>query len=891
MFRRRKPRVEVPRYPRRWPWAALWAFGLVGATATLLALGFLVAQPPPSERWGPLDELLTAARMTGPAIALTVAALTAIALCFRRLWLDWLGARPGRINVEKFSAASVLDETDLEQLTLRFRHRLAELHLNAPASVPGAAADGDFLDVLGASGVDSRNWLGSALALLRASKPRHAWQVRGVLVQRAQRPGYGLTVHVLRLPDTANPPDTIWGTSWDEVIKRGADRVTAAILPRTWRCRRQWAAWRRYRMPGKLLEAYEDAAELEVERRYDEALDALYKASEHDPMNMGLRLRIGQLQERLGLYIDALATYQGMLTVGTERKVPKRTRERRAARRERRRALVAARYRKIILLGGSELAEQWRKDSTRGVPDSKRDRRRRLLRKRLRAPLEADLNVVTATHPSVPLDGSSSSRHEGRGSRHRPRRGELDAGVALAEPPAPQQQFATPAEVEAVEKERLYELRELFALAALREVRALLKQLRFHARDKRVLLTPDTVRLTALCIEVRLDWIQHILTKRQSTSWPPHPALLRAQVGSLERVRWFYRWHEHYNAACLFSLPLMADEIRADSTPGGLGDTLAELAVERLARATAHADSAYIAGRSDWLLSEDPDLDGLRSHWRFKDFEAMNFPAPGATPARPEHVKRLESSWYVKDLLIAASECWEQAWHTRGRELDGNADIHQLLAWWDDECATWDLVREVALNNRHWPTRVKLLHRLQAQAEAYRFEPPRIAFPHYGKDGHLLTPEQLGSDPRTAADAIADATEQRLAAIGKAVRDKEAAQSAGAAIAHIDRWQSTLRRLDAQGREPRLFLLALLCDHHAALWQLLREAITAEPRDAIKARDRFRRQMARADSVWSSAATWWRAPRLVWAAAHRGARPLHGFAQEAGNGREATPVA
>jgi hypothetical protein len=166
-------------------------------------LAFLIAQPAPAERWGPLDEILATARMTGPAITLAVAAITAMALCFRRLWLDWLGARPGRINVETFSAVSSLDDVDLDQLTLSFRQRLAELHLNAPASVPGVAVDGDFLDVLGASGVDSRNWLGSALALLRASKPRHAWQVRGVLVQRAQRPCYGLTVHVLRLPDTA----------------------------------------------------------------------------------------------------------------------------------------------------------------------------------------------------------------------------------------------------------------------------------------------------------------------------------------------------------------------------------------------------------------------------------------------------------------------------------------------------------------------------------------------------------------------------------------------------------------------------------------------------------------------------------------------------------------
>jgi hypothetical protein len=657
--------------------------------------------------------------------------------------------------------------------------------------------------------------------------------------------------------------------------------VTAAILPRTWRCRKQWAAWRRYRMPGTLLEAYEDAAELEGARRYDEALDALYKASAHDPMNMGLRLRIGHLQERVGLYLDALATYQGMLTVGDERAVPKRTRERRAARRERRRALVAAQYRKIVLLGGSELAEQWRKQTIRGVPHSKRDRRRRLLRDRLRAPLQKDLEEAVESPARVPFDRAAFSRKRTRGEPDRTRRGTRTPAKALEEPP----------DTHADETKALYELRELFAFAALHELRDLLKKLRFHAMDKKVLLTPDSVRLTALCIGVRLDWIQYLLCGRRSDAWPPDTVLLRAKVGTLERVRLFYRWHEHYNAACLFSLPLMADELRDDPATAPLRDELAGLAVDRLASATAHADSAYLAGRRDWLLSEDPDLDGLRTHRYFKDFEAMNFPAPGATPVRPAHVKRLESSWYVKDLLIAASECWERAWHTRGQELDRCADVHQLLAWWDDECEAWTLVREVALNNRHWPTRVKLLHRLQEQAIAYGFEPPQIAFPHYGEREHTLTRDELGGNHRIAADGIADATERRLAAIGKAVRDKEAIQSAGAAIAHIDRWQNTLRRLDARGREPRLFLLALLCDHHAALWQLLREAITAEPGSAIETRRAFRRQMARADSVWSSAATWWHAPRLVWAAAHRNARPVQPFGQGAANGREATPVA
>ena len=51
---------------------------------------------------------------------------------------------------------------------------------------------------------------------------------------------------------------------------------------------------------------------LERARRYDEALAAYWRAVELDPLNMVLRLCVGQLQERIGLYLDALATYWGM---------------------------------------------------------------------------------------------------------------------------------------------------------------------------------------------------------------------------------------------------------------------------------------------------------------------------------------------------------------------------------------------------------------------------------------------------------------------------------------------------------------------------------------------------------------------------------------------------
>jgi hypothetical protein len=860
MFRRRKPPIRFPRYPLQWPWTLLWAAGFVLATAALLAVGFLVAQPVPTEKPGPWDELATTARMTGPAVAIAVAALAAMALCFRRMWLDWLALGPGRIEVERFIAGAALADADVAQLTLAFRQRLAELHLHAPASAPGQLADADFLDVLGASGVDSRNWLGSAVALLRATKPRHAWQIRGVLIRRDLRPRCGLTIQVARLPSTANPPITVWGTTWDEAVRHAADHATAAILPRTRRCVNQWSAWRRYRMGGRLLGNYEHAVELEAARRYDEALDAYYKAVEDDPMNMALRLRIGLLQERMGLYLDAFATYQGLIDVADERHQKRRTRERRRARNERRRADIVARYRRIVLLGGSEFAEQWHKAGAADGCERARHTRRRRLRARLRRPIEKLLAPV---------------------EKDRSRRGTL----------SPRQVLCGPGSEQAADLRRdhdlVLELRELLALAALNDRGDLTRRLWRHRGDRRMVLSQESVRLTRYCVEVRLERVQDKLANGGTGAWPPKVDRLDKKVRRLELNTRFNRYHEYYNAACLYALPLMDDELRNDADHHrALRRRLTRSAVEWLERATTSADSAYIAGQRDWLLVEDPDLDGLRTRGLFKDFEANHFPSKEATPPRPRHTKTLESSRYVKAILEATALAWENAWHERARRASRNPSVHELLGWWKQETKAWGLIRDVALNNRHWPTRVAMLRDVQEYAEEHELAPVEIGFPSYADDplpGH----DRIDVD---AAYMAAHATEEHLHRIGRALPDPEAAREDDREIAEIGRWQSTLRELDTRGREPRQYLLNALCDEHAALWQLLREWVVADPGKADGHARRFSKQKRRTRHVCRGAAAWWRRYELVPVMAQRGAAPVLIVGRSVRNGSEATPV-
>ena len=278
----------------------------------LLLLAWVVGRTPSRRATEPLDAMAVAASAPGAAIVLAVGALVLAAWAIRHLVLQYLARRPGRIEVGRFAQPARLAEADAEELTIRFRRLLSTLRLQAPTPVPGAAPEGDFVDVLSRNGMDARNLLGSLLGLLRAAKPGHAYEVRGVLLDRREGPRHGVAIEVLRLPSQSLLSATVWGATWDEVLTEAADEATAAILPHTRRCLAPWGTWRGQVMPRGLLHAHEQGARFEQQRRYDEALRAYYRAVEADPKNMPLRLRLGQLQERMGLFLDALATYWGM---------------------------------------------------------------------------------------------------------------------------------------------------------------------------------------------------------------------------------------------------------------------------------------------------------------------------------------------------------------------------------------------------------------------------------------------------------------------------------------------------------------------------------------------------------------------------------------------------
>lgn len=814
-MRRRAPASRALRLRARWPWVILWSGGVAGGLAGLAGLGFLSGREQPPASGNFFDAVLATLSRPAVAVVLALAALTLAAFCFRHLWLELLAYLPGRIEVPDFEAGAELENVDPAQLTMRFRRRLAVSHMQSLSPVPATSAQGDFLDVLGQGGIDAGNVVGSLLTLLRAATPPHAYEVKGVLMRRSGSQSYGLTLQVTRLPRDAIRVETLWDTSWVRVLRRGADHATAAILTRTRRCEAPWAAWRRYPMPGELFHDYERAAELEDERRYDEALDRYYRALERDPLNLGLRLQIGFLQEKIGLPLDALATYEGMEAVARPggRPLPRRL-DRSRGRNDREATMVIGRYRRAVLLAQAELAKQWRRT---GPADAnawtRRDRQRRQIRRRLEP-------ALAALFAGVP---------EGD------RIGRMPPGELLAEPPAG---TATP-DTDQV----LLELQELLQIAACREVRRLGEEVGGRGSSRGTTLTATAAELSESCMRQRLAWTQAALSAEPDVLAHPTVEDVRARLERTRPGRRFDNWPELYNAACAYALPLVPEPEEDTANDRRRRTELAEAAVKHLEQAMGRVDSAYVAGRRNWLISEDPDLDGLRSHLSFKHFEAMYFPSPRATPQRPRDLHQWELSRYTHDLLTATAWRWEECWHARGRRLDSHPDLHEMLEWWADEASAWERVQEVARHHRHWRARYELVADMQGWCAKYGLEALAVSYPRYIDDA---------AEDSDAAERSVDARDRRLTRLNALIaRVEPEKQQACSLLADIRRWQSELRQFDFGGQRARRWQVARLCDAHAALWGSLHEWLEAAPgEDGHKA---FEEAIAHTAVLWRAA--------------------------------------
>jgi tetratricopeptide (TPR) repeat protein len=799
----------------------VWLLGIAFALALAAEVAYLVGRKSPEDP-RKVDAVLAAVASPGVALAIAFTALVLLTWCVRNLVLHYLAWRPGRIEVARFAAATHLSQ-DPADLALIFQRQLATLHLQAPTPTPGAAPEGDFLAVLGGGTVDQGNLLATLLNFIRAGAPTHAYEVTGVLSESRESPRCSITVQVVELPSQAAVPILASGESWDEALTRAADEATAAILPRTGRCRAPWRAWRGSAMPPQLLHHYEQGSRFEQARRYDEALREYFAAAELDPMNITLRLRLGQLQERMGLFLDALDTYRSIeATARPANSHLPLWLYRGAARRQRRRARFSARYRSIVLLGGRVLAEQWRtppKD-----PETRRDQQRDQLRSRLRPYLQRELENLRDVTPE------------------RVRQALDDTDLA---PRTDEDQDDDP---------RFRELRELLARHAIKEARRLRRLLLVLFFDRRSTLTPATLSLTAECIKLRQRWLENL--RHETGQWPPDPYEVRNRIWAIEwgPVRRSFRlWHEHYNAACAYALALQDTVNLKPDDP--VRHQLARMAVCRLQKATTRANSGYIASRRDWLVSEDPDLKGLRDTPEFKDFEVMYLPAAKPTPRRPKNVQQLESSRYMNDLLVATAQLWQRAWHRRACELDTSPDIHTVLDWFSHELDMWGKVQAVAHDYRNSGTRLELIKAVAKSSARYGLEPLSVGFPRYEDAPLTVTPEDCD---KTAKEEVETAN-KRLRGLWCELRSHEPQEPATRLLDDLTSWQTTLRLFDVTSRAPSRYFLAQLCDHHATMWQLLERWLTAEgAKSEADAQKRFRDKVEQTRRLWGDLLAAWR---------------------------------
>jgi len=853
MLKRKRFGSRSKRYRRQAPTVLRWTLGVIAGTALIVAVAYLYGNPASKD-----EDFFTSLHETfrKPAVAAVGAFAGAvwIAWCARQIIFEAQAWRPGRIIVEQFKPAENTKDADVQRLTAAFRERLARSHLQSPAAVPALAPQGDFLDVLASTPMDPTQPLSIVTGLLRASRPTHAYQVRGSLSKREGRAKpYGVTIHLERLPGKADPGVTLWDTDWERAIASAADHASASILPRTRRCTSPWTAWRGYHLPAGLLNLYERGVELEEERRYDEALDSYFCALRKDPMNLALRLQIGYLQEKLALFMDAFDTYERILAVArpgreghgpiasvnggagrhhhapelaltkADRSDPQRRYYRRAERRNREEILLAARYRHAILLGGTELPRQWCKES-KDSPE--REAERRTLRRRLTPSLAQTFgqalmskHVEWVTRPVyLPRDRKNRAPKPPRTGRLRkpytrrvvdPLAGRPDVVERLHD--------SDPVTVlrDAKDRKALEELCVFASIHELVELRSRLPRLR---RVRELPLSRAMVDLSGLCLVQRLKHVHAAMDG--GTAPEPDARALRRSVRRIEGWRGFKRYQEHYNAACAFSLPLVSD---GDMLESPEADRLVAAAIRRLERAISCADSGFVATRRDWLLSDDPDLDGLRTRDDFKHFEATYFPSATNTCKRPPEQHIWEMSRYTLDLLSTTSGGFAKAWRNRKSVLEPEIEVRSLADWCELETRAWRLMRDVTRNHRHWQTRVRLIDFARNLSTRGHFAAPAVAFPRFAEEE---APREIGK--------WVEQNDERLAELSRVVDKGRERAGKTPLIEDLALTRVALGEVDGTGTTLRRAKVAELCEAHATVWESFGKHVTEhheEPSD------------------------------------------------------------
>ncbi|MFB9236549.1 hypothetical protein ACFFWC_13475 [Plantactinospora siamensis] len=319
--------LPVPR-PGRWLIAA------VLLSLALLALSYLagdgVVKPP---RWAPdrvwpvvsglVQGVLAGARTmlfaTGD-LRWRQLGLLLVALLTYLAWRHWrqsvFAYRPGPIDIRKFENADPGDEGCAIYLRSRFCRQLADTDIYPPYAGPSDPPPQGFMDALAKEG-DSTSLPGTMMSFVGKLWPRSGYFVTATLQERRPEPKYGLSITVTSLLGRSrSTTSTQWGASWEDATCKAAYWTMAKILPATRLSRRPpWRKWFGRDMPAELFECYNEAKKRHDEQKLDDALWWYREALRLDPFNINIRMMVASVQEDLGLFLDALQTYEAALTV------------------------------------------------------------------------------------------------------------------------------------------------------------------------------------------------------------------------------------------------------------------------------------------------------------------------------------------------------------------------------------------------------------------------------------------------------------------------------------------------------------------------------------------------------------------------------------------------
>ncbi|WP_370945444.1 hypothetical protein AB5J62_41065 [Amycolatopsis sp. cg5] len=650
------------------------------------------------------------------------------------------------------------------ELTAAFKRILNESRLYDPTPVPGVGGSYDFIQIVETAGESADGWWKVATKLIKLAQPPAAFQISGTV-----RPGnvngrYQLILELVRMPRFAASPLVIEDDNWPRVLHQAANAVAALVIPRSAYVRKNihWAAWRDAKIPWQLFDAYQRSNYFVEHNRYDEALAEYYRALTLDPSNVYIRLEIASLQEQLDLHLDALATYDDVITI-CSRGRPSLARwwigrdferQPRVMAKHQEVALLLARYRHALVLGhGDSIASSWWVRKPRRGADSMYDARisqRAELRAALRLRFERYVELDIRTCPQWISRSDRQARH------NRLLRAPVDELVVPT---------ATKAEKKRYD-DRAAELRSYLCALSQYEIERLIED--YHSFWRRYrhtwsLLTNRALRLCLAWVVLRramadVDPHTGAVPRPQPAypepkpkllppnvfpagTWPPEPkALTKVVQGSGHRSS----WAECYNAASVYAVALMkvgprgqSDMRRKALNPhlaGTARDQVARSAVRELYHAATVSHSGRLAGRRSWVMDEDPDLVALRGHELFRVFEMVTFAPDRPAPLRPHRAHVWQQASYLRQLIFDIAGCRARFWHAKARDTGPAPDDRTVDEWRAIDGDVWRQLRDLAVSRQDWYTRFQAIcaYRRWSVESGY---PGKVAgFPAYTED-------------------------------------------------------------------------------------------------------------------------------------------------------------